>query len=249
MPRSGIPIFTWSPKAGDSYTVVHKPSGTEITVPVEFVYNGASNSTAVWTVGQIVQMLNNALGVAHAKLLALDTGVGYAIPRIDFDTRSGLFAHNIPHVYDGRVELFTRYSVARLFANMGGNNPLATGYLASVKEFQITNQGCNAAGIFDVLTQEFPSLYAWSDLLRIELDTNVGTVVLTDLATPDPTRISREPLVYGASSPRWQVRPENATEPIKVAGARYVTRTGSWDFGLNAGETFRAVIAERSASA
>src|SRR5688572_25156023 len=127
---------------------------------------------------------------------------------------------------------------------MGGNNPTVAENLTSVKEFEITGGPVkDQNSSYAELTQEFPSLYAWSDTPQVILVTNCGTVVLTDLA-PIISTISREPYTFSTSTLRWVFRVDcDRKYPIVINSTKYITSSGVYEMMLGAGESFSVTFA------
>ncbi len=198
IPRTSIPLRAWSDD-GSSVTLEDNATGASATVSVEFESEVAdsANSTSIWSYGQLLAMVNTALSSAHRAI-----GVGGEAIAIRYDPASRLFSFVVPYVYLGRVTLYTRWTVARLFGSFGKNMPRAVNYPSSSPREFMYSFGPNGVsdGQRSVYTQDASSLSAWSDLVDIEVvvcdqSATPATVVLTDYM-PLPDAPDRAPYKY-----------------------------------------------------
>ena len=214
IPRTSIPLREWTDD-GSSVTLVDNATGAAATVAVKFeseVYS-LPNSTAIWSYGQLLQMINTALAGAHEAV-----GLAGAAIAVRFDPITKLFSFVVPNLYVGRVTLYTRWTVTRLFGSFGKNLPVAVNYpSASPLEFMYAFPATVATdGAKSVYTQEISSLGAWSDLVEIEVvlsDQPSGVAVLTDYS-PLSDAFDRGPYKY--RGPNIWTYPQSAGTSISL---------------------------------
>jgi hypothetical protein len=80
------------------------------------------------------------------------------------------------------------------------------------------------------------------DDVQIVLDSNLGEIVLTDLAPEQSaSQISREPLVY--SNPSGSLVIWQSVQPISVKSAWYIMSGNKYSLDMHAGDEFRLTFA------
>ena len=217
IPRTGIPLRWWTDD-GSSVTLTDNTTGVSATAAIEFeseVYT-VPNSTAIWSYGQLLRMINAALATAHSKI-----GIGGDPIAIRLNPADKLFSFVVPNAYVGRVTLYTRWTVTRLLGSFGKNMPVAVNYPSSSPQEFMYKFGPTGEtdGQKSVYTQDASSISAWSDLIDIEVtlcdqSSVPSTVVLTDYM-PLPSSPGRDPYEYRGPS-IWTYCPPNSAPSMSI---------------------------------